>query len=146
MSYNIIIKERGNIMDIKVQMKKGKREKEFFYLGFYIDRENNFLLKYGTTCELPRRRREHRKDNPKLKNYPASEEFPFEYVWHIPLSKANTLKLENDFREQAKELGFYKHIQNDRIVLEKELPEFIKIKIKKEYTIPYRQLVMDFLQ
>ena len=146
MSYNIIIKERGDIMDIEVQMKKGKREKEFFYLGFYIDRENNFLLKYGTTCELPRRRREHRKGNPKLKNYPASEEFPFEYVWHIPLSKANTLKLEDDFREQAKELGFYKHIQNDRIVLEKELPEFIKIKIKKEYIIPYRQLVMDFLQ
>ena len=31
-------------------------------------------------------------------------------------------------------------------VLEKELPEFIKIKVKKEYIIPYRQLVMDFLQ
>lgn len=133
-------------MDITVNLKKGKREKEFFYLGFYIDTENNFLLKYGTTCELPRRRREHRKSNLTLKNHPACQNFPFEYVWHISLSKANTLKLENDFRNQAKELGFYKHIQNDRIILEQELPEFITIKVKKEYVIPYRKLVMDFLK
>ena len=133
-------------MDITVNLKKGKRKKEFFYLGFYIDTENNFLLKYGITCELPRRRREHRKSNLTLKNHPACQNFPFEYVWHIPLSKANTLKLENDFRNQAKELGFYKHIQNDRIVLEQELPEFITIKVKKEYVIPYRKLVMDSLK
>lgn len=133
-------------MNISIELKQGKRVKEFFYLGFYVDKENNVLLKYGTTCKLPRRRREHRKANLKLKNYPAGEDFPFEYVWAIALSKANTLKLETDFREQAKELGFYKHIQNDRIVLERELPEVIKIKIKKEYIIPYRQLVMDFLQ
>ena len=133
-------------MDFSIEFKKGKRPKEFFYLGFYIDIENNFLLKYGTTCELPRRRREHRKKNLELKHYPACEDFPFEYVWSIPLSKANTLKLEDDFREQAKELGFYKCIQNDRIVLEKELPEVIKIRVKKEYIIPYRQLVMDFLK
>lgn len=133
-------------MDITVNLKKGKREKEFFYLGFYIDTENNFLLKYGTTCELPRRRREHRKSNLTLKHHPACQDFPFEYVWHIPLSKANTLKLEDDFRNQAKELGFYKHIQNDRIILEQELPEFITIKVKKEYVIPYRKLVMDSLK
>lgn len=132
-------------MDLSVKLKQGKRAKEFFYLGFYLDMKGNVLLKYGTTCELPRRRREHRKANLALKNYPACAEQPFEYVWSIQLSKANTLKLEHDFREQAKELGFYKCIQNDRIVLEKELPEFVRIKIKKEYIIPFKQLVLDFL-
>lgn len=131
-------------MNIEVELKKGQRAKDNFYLGFYVDTIENFVMKFGITNELPRRWREHRKGNPQLKNHPANEDFPFDYVWSIKLSRANAIKLENDFREQAKALGFYKCIQNDRIILEKELPEFIKIKIKKEYVIPYRQLVLDY--
>ena len=41
-------------MDIEVQLKKGERKKEFFYLGFYIDKENN-VYKQGNpiTATVP---------------------------------------------------------------------------------------------
>lgn len=133
-------------MDISVKLEPRTRAKENFYMGLYISRENEFILKGGTTNELARRFREHRRNNPKLKNYPAQEEYAFIPIFHIKLSRANTLKLEDDFMEQIKALGCYKYILNDRFLLKDDLPEFIYLTVKKTYVIPFRQIVEEELR
>ena len=133
-------------MDISVKLESGTRAKENFYMGLYIDKENNYILKGGTTNELARRFTEHRRNNPKLKHYPAQEEFAFIPIFHIKLSRANTLKLEDDFMNQIKELGCYKYILNDRFLLKDDLPEFIYLTVKKTYIIPFRQIVQEELR
>ena len=37
-------------------------EKEYLYVGYYIDTENNFILKIGTTNDLKRRQSEHNRN------------------------------------------------------------------------------------
>lgn len=133
-------------MDISVRLEPGTRAKENFYMGLYISRENEFILKGGTTNELARRFAEHKRNNPKLKNYPAQEEYAFIPIFHLKLSRANTLKLEDDFMEQIKALGCYKYILNDRFLLKDDLPEFIRLTVKKTYTIPFRQIVEEELR
>lgn len=133
-------------MDISVRLEPGIRKKENFYMGLYISRENEFILKGGTTNELARRFAEHKRNNPKLKNYPAQEEYAFIPIFHLKLSRANTLKLEDDFMEQIKALGCYKYILNDRFLLKDDLPEFIRLTVKKTYVIPFRQIVQEELR
>lgn len=133
-------------MDISVKLEPGTRKKENFYVGLYISVENDYILKGGTTNELARRFREHRRNNPKLKNYPAQEEYAFIPIFHIKLSQANTLKLEKDFMKQIKALGCYKYILNDRFLLKDDLPEFIYLTVKKTYVIPFRQIVQEELR
>ena len=133
-------------MDISVRLEPGTRKKENFYMGLYISRENEFILKGGTTNELARRFAEHKRNNPKLKNYPAQEEYAFIQIFHLKLSRANTLKLEDDFMEQIKALGCYKYILNDRFLLKDDLPEFIRLTVKKTYVIPFRQIVQEELK
>lgn len=133
-------------MDISVRLEPGTRAKGNFYMGLYISRENEFILKGGTTNELARRFAEHKRNNPKLKNYPAQEEYAFIPIFHLKLSRANTLKLEDDFMEQIKALGCYKYILNDRFLLKDDLPEFIRLTVKKTYVIPFRQIVQEELR
>lgn len=133
-------------MDISVKLKSGTRAKENFYMGLYISRENEYILKGGTTNELARRFAEHKRNNPKLKNYPAQEEYVFIPIFHLKLSRANALKLEDDFMEQIKALGCYKYILNDRFLLKDDLPEFIRLTVKKTYVIPFRQIVQEELK
>ena len=133
-------------MDISVRLEPGTRAKENFYMGLYISRENEFILKGGTTNELARRFAEHKRNNPKLKNYPAQEEYAFIPIFHLKLSRANTLKLGDDFMEQIKALGCYKYILNDRFLLKDDLPEFIRLTVKKTYVIPFRQIVQEELK
>ena len=87
-------------MDISVKLEHGTRAKEHFYVGLYISKEDEYILKGGTTNELARRFTEHRRNNPKLKHYPAQEEYAFIPIFHVKLSQANTLKLEKDFMNQ----------------------------------------------
>lgn len=132
-------------MDISVKLETGTRTKENFYVGLYISKEDGYILKGGTTNELARRFAEHRRNNPKLKHYPAQEEFAFIPIFHIKLSRANTLKLEEDFMNQIKKLGCYKYILNDRFLLKDDLPEFIYLTVKKTYAIPFKQIVQEKL-
>ena len=132
-------------MDISVKLENGIRAKENFYVGLYISKEDGYILKGGTTYELARRFAEHRRNNPKLKHYPAQEEFAFIPIFHIKLSRANTLKLEEDFMNQIKKLGCYKYILNDRFLLKDDLPEFIYLTVKKTYVIPFKQIVQEKL-
>lgn len=132
-------------MDISVKLETGTRTKENFYVGLYISKEDGYILKGGTTNELARRFAEHRRNNPKLKHYPAQEKFAFIPIFHIKLSRANTLKLEEDFMNQIKKLGCYKYILNDRFLLKDDLPEFIYLTVKKTYVIPFKQIVQEKL-
>lgn len=133
-------------MDISVKLVPGTRAKENFYMGLYISKENEYILKGGTTNELARRFAEHKRNNPKLKNYSAQEEYAFIPIFHLKLSQANTLKLEKDFMNQIKALGCYKYILNDRFLLKDDLPEFIYLTVKKTYVIPFRQIVQEELK
>ena len=72
-------------------------EKEFLYVGHYIDTEGNFVLKVGTTNDLERRRKEHNRNYLKSAYHPRDSEF--EYDWYRPLSKWNTLKYEEKTKE-----------------------------------------------
>ena len=40
-------------------MTNEKLNKEYLYVGHYIDDEGNYILKVGTTNDLERRRKEH---------------------------------------------------------------------------------------
>ena len=75
-------------------------EKEFLYVGHYIDTEGNFVLKVGTTNDLERRRKEHNRNYLKSAYHPRDSEF--EYDWYRPLSKWNTLKYEEKTKEEWK--------------------------------------------
>ena len=65
-------------------------EKEFLYVGYYIDNNNNFILKIGTTNDLIRRRYEHNRNYRKAKTHTMPTNHNFEYIWTHPLSKYNT--------------------------------------------------------
>ena len=68
------------------------REKEFLYVGRYTDTDGNYILKIGTTNDLERRRKEHTRTYRKSKAYTMPLDDEFEYLWHLPLSKYNTIR------------------------------------------------------
>ena len=43
-------------------------DKEFLYVGYYTDTEDNTILKIGTTNNLKRRQQEHTRNYKKTKN------------------------------------------------------------------------------
>ena len=108
--------------------------KEFLYVGHYIDVLGNYILKVGTTNDLARRQKEHTRNYKKTPHHPMPLDGQFEYDWSIPLSKYNTLRFEDRTKEQwiGAEVGEY--IRNDRFVCE-EKPQAVKITIRKTYTI-----------
>ena len=106
-------------------------EKQYLYVGHYIDNENNYILKIGKTNNLERRRKEHNKVYKKSKKHTMKDEF--EYDWYKPLSKYNTERYEDLNRETLKEqIGGF--IKNDRFVC-RDKPKEIIITIRKEYRI-----------
>jgi predicted GIY-YIG superfamily endonuclease len=48
-------------------------EKEFLYVGHYIDTEGNYILKIGTTNNLKRRAQEHTTNYRKVKKHTLSK-------------------------------------------------------------------------
>lgn len=107
-------------------------EKEFLYVGHYIDTEGNFVLKVGTTNDLERRRKEHNRNYLKSAYHPRDSEF--EYDWYRPLSKWNTLKYEEKTKEEWKINLNGEYIRNDRFVFA-DKPDRVEITIKKTYEI-----------
>lgn len=110
-------------------------EKEFLYVGYYIDTENRYILKIGTTNDLKRRATEHTRNYRKNKEYTMPQESKFEYLWHIPLSKYNTIRYEDKNRKIWQDMGIGTFIRNDRFLLD-IMPNSVEIKIRKIYTIP----------
>ena len=109
-------------------------EKEFLYVGFYHDIDNNKILKIGTTDNLTRRGYEHNTNYRKAKKYTMPKTEKFHYIWTLPLSKYNTLRYEDRNREMWQNQGIGEFVRNDRFVIAEELAE-VEIKIKKIYKI-----------
>lgn len=119
-------------------------EKEFLYIGYYIDTNNNFILKIGTTNDLKRRATEHTRNYKRATNYTMPKNSNFEYIWTLPLSKYNTIRYEDRNRElwQKMEIGTF--IRNDRFVCH-SIPNEVVVKIRKEYIVKLPKEAVLFL-
>lgn len=109
-------------------------EKEYFYIGYYVDTNGNYILKIGTTNELERRRKEHTRNYRKAKTNTLPPNAEFQYIWYKALSKYNTLRVEDKTRQQfiAEQIG--KFVRNDRFLCETK-PNFVNVTIRKTYQI-----------
>lgn len=111
-----------------------KKEKEFLYVGHYIDEENRYILKIGTTNDLKRRQKEHNRNYKRAKTNTMPQENSFEYDWFLPLSKYNTLRYEDKNRKKWIDENIGLFIRNDRFICQ-EKPLQVAIEIKKTYII-----------
>ena len=109
-------------------------EKEFFYIGHYLDWAGKYILKPGTTNDIKRRTAEHNRAYRKTPNHRMMEDTEFVMDWYIPLSKYNTLRLEDNVKAMLKELGVGEYIRNDRFVCD-EKPISISVKVRKTYEV-----------
>ena len=111
-----------------------KENKEFLYFGGYIDTAGNIIFKIGTTNDLNRRRDEHNRAYLKTPNHPRKTEF--EYITYIELSKLNTLRYEEKFKEQMRLAGIGEYVENDRFVMSaEELKTPLIFTIRNDYFI-----------
>lgn len=109
-------------------------EKEFLYVGHYVDVDGNYMLKIGTTNNLERRRKEHTRNYKKAEAFTMPKNGSFEYDWFRPLSKYNTLRFEDKNRQKWTEENVGEFVRNDRFKCPKA-PSFVEIKIRKTYRI-----------
>lgn len=98
-------------------------EKEFLYFG-YIGDLSARTFKIGTTNDLDRRRAEHCR----------AYKLPFTYLWHVRLSKWNTLRHEQRTKDAWKKEPTWEYIRNDRFIIPKTTSS-ISITIRKTYLI-----------
>lgn len=111
-----------------------KNDKEFLYVGYYIDDCGQYVLKIGTTNDLHRRMLEHNRNYKRAKTHTMPKDNCFQYLWYLPLSKYNTLRYEDSNRQRWQEMEIGEFVRNDRFVLA-ERPEFVEIAIRKTYQI-----------
>ena len=114
--------------------RKTAMNKEFLYVGYYVDTEGNTILKIGTTNNLKRRQQEHTRNYKRAKEYTMPKNENFTFIWHLPLSKYNTLRYEDKNREEWKNLEIGTFIRNDRFKLKNGITK-VPIKIIKNYEI-----------
>lgn len=110
------------------------QNKEFLYVGHYIDILGRYILKIGTTNNLERRKREHTRNYKKAPDYTMPKSACFEYDWFLPLSKYNTLRYEDKNRELWQKMNIGIFVRNDRFCCEKK-PDFVQVVIRKIYQI-----------
>lgn len=109
--------------------------KEYLYVGHYIDTEGNYILKIGTTSNLSRRQIEHTRNYKKpSSSFQMSKDGRFVYDWFIPLSKYNTLRYEDINRSRWRDENFGDYVRNDRFCCRRK-PERVMITIRKTYEI-----------
>lgn len=109
-------------------------DKEFLYVGHYVDVDGNYILKVGTTNNLERRRKEHTRNYKRTPNSTMPDDSEFTYDWSLPLSKYNTLRYEDNTKREWKEEGFGEYIRNDRFNCGRK-PEKVRVTIRKTYEI-----------
>lgn len=109
-------------------------EKEFLYVGHYVDTMGRFILKIGTTNDLGRRAQEHTRNYRRAKEYTMPSSDRFIYDWYLPLSKYNTLRYEDANRERWKEMVAGEFVRNDRFCCAQK-PEAVEVTIRKTYCI-----------
>ena len=109
-------------------------EKEFLYVGHYTDTDGKYILKIGTTNNLERRAKEHTRNYRRAKKHTMPKEQKFEYDWHLPLSKYNTLRYEDSNRKEWMKRAVGEFVRNDRFVCE-EKPVQVIVQIRKEYVV-----------
>lgn len=109
-------------------------DKEFLYIGHYIDINNNYILKIGTTNNLERRAQEHTRNYKRSPLYRMPAGATFIYDWSIPLSKYNTLRYEDSNRERWKAANYGEFVRNDRFCCEHK-PDFVEVTIRKTYRV-----------
>lgn len=109
-------------------------EKEFLYVGYYIDTNGNFILKIGTTNDLDRRRTEHNRNYKRTPEHTMPPNGSFNYLWSHKLSKYNTLRYEDRNRAAWQEANIGEFVRNDRFVLS-TIPPTVEVKIRKSYSI-----------
>lgn len=109
-------------------------EKEFLYVGHYIDVDGNFILKVGTTNDINRRTKEHTRNYHRTKEHTLPADSSFIIDWSCPLSKYNTLRYEDKTREQWKNENVGEFVRNDRFCCGNP-PEKVRVKIRKTYEI-----------
>ena len=114
--------------------RKTAMNKEFLYVGYYVDTKGNTILKIGTTNNLKRRQQEHTRNYKRAKEYTMPKDENFTFIWHLPLSKYNTLRYEDKNREEWKNLEIGTFIRNDRFKLKNGITK-VPIKIRKNYEI-----------
>ena len=109
-------------------------EKEYLYIGHYIDTDGNYILKIGTTNRLRERQAEHTRNYKRAKKYqmPKDDKFIYDYV-HM-LGKYNTVRYEDKNREIWQNKGIGEFVRNDRFCCS-ENPKEVEITIKKTYKI-----------
>lgn len=111
-----------------------RENKEFLYFGGYVDIEGNIIFKIGTTNDLNRRKEEHNRAYAKTPNHPRKTEF--EYLTYIELSRLNTLRFEEKFKDQMRLANVGEYVENDRFIIPREeLNMPLVFKVKNEYTI-----------
>lgn len=110
------------------------KEKEFLYVGFYIDTDGKYVLKIGTTNDPERRAKEHTRNYRKSKEHTMPQDEIFHYLWKHRLSKYNTLRYEDNNRALWQEMGIGEFVRNDRFILS-IVPDFVPIKIRKIYQV-----------
>lgn len=115
-------------------MKSTSKEKEFLYVGHYIDTENRYILKIGTTNDLARRSTEHTRNYRRCTNCTMPKDSKFIYDFYIPLSKYNTLRFEDKNRKSWQDAGIGRFVRNDRFCCDKK-PDFVEITIRKTYRV-----------
>ena len=93
----------------------------YLYVGHYIDRNGNYILKLGTTNNLDRRKKEHTKNYHKAATHTMREEEEFVYDWFTEIAnKYQALECEDINREKWKELSAGRYLRNDRFICEKK--------------------------
>lgn len=109
-------------------------QKEYLYVGHYIDINGDYILKIGTTNNLERRRKEHNRNYKKSPNFTMPKDGEFEYDWSCTLSKYNTLRYEDKNRQAWIDLEIGDFVRNDRFHCKKK-PKIVEITIRKTYQI-----------
>lgn len=110
------------------------REKEFLYVGHYVDTKGRFILKIGTTNDLERRQSEHTRNYKKSREFTMPEDGQFIYDWYLRLSKYNTLRFEDSNRALWQQMGIGRFIRNDRFFCEQK-PDEVAVTIRKTYMV-----------
>lgn len=108
--------------------------KEYLYIGHYIDVNDKYVLKVGTTDNPKRRQKQHNRYYPNADKHPMKQGTIFQYDWKHKLSHANTLKYEALIKEDIKAAEVAEYVANDRFVFEKK-PDKIYLQIRKTWEV-----------